>query len=298
MRTGAAPLAGPSRVGAAVRHASARLAEAGIPAPLLEADLLVGAACGVSRAWLRAHTTEPLPAAAAARLEASLARRAAREPLQYILGEQEFRSMRFAVDTRVLIPRPETELLVEEALRHAPAAACRIADIGTGSGCVAIALAAERRDAVVVATDRSAAALDVARRNAATLLPGHSLRFVHGDLLAPLASEPPFDLIVSNPPYIATLELPGLPPEVNAHEPIVALVAGETGLEVIAALLDDAPRRLVPGGWLLLEIGAGQWPEVRSRLAADPRYAESGCVPDFQGIPRVVAARAAGGRAR
>ena len=296
MSSGAA--VGPSVVGAAVERAAASLAAAGVPAARLEADLLVGAACGGSRAWLRAHTTAALTPAAASRLETWLARRAAREPLQYLLGEQEFRSLRFRVDPRVLIPRPETELLVEEALRRAPAGACRIADIGTGSGCVAIALAAERITAVVVATDRSAAALDVARDNAARLLPGRPMRFVHGDLLAPVASDLPFDLIVSNPPYIAELEFRGLPPEVNAHEPIAALVAGETGLELIVALLRDAPPLLSPGGWLMLEIGAGQWPEVRSRLASDPRYVESECVPDFQGIPRVVAARVAGGQAR
>jgi release factor glutamine methyltransferase len=288
----------PSRVGPAVRQASLLLAEAGISAARLEADLLVGAACGASRAWLRAHASATLPPGAASRLEAMLARRAAREPLQYILGEQEFRSLRFQVDPRVLIPRPETELLVEEALRRAPAGACRIADIGTGSGCVAIALAAERPDAIVVATDRSAAALEVARANAARLLPDRPLRFLHGDLLAPVASDPPFDLIVSNPPYIASLEFPGLSPEVNAHEPSTALVGGETGLEVIGALVVGAPPRLAPGGWLLLEIGAGQWPEVRSRVASDPRYVWSECVPDFQGIPRIVAARVAGGQVR
>jgi len=294
----AAVVPDPSRVGAVVKQASARLAAAGIPAPGLEADLLVGAACGASRAWLRAHAMAALPPAAVSRLEATLARRAAREPLQYILGEQEFRSLRFQVDPRVLIPRPETELLVEESLRRAPAGACRIADVGTGSGCVAIALAAELPAAVVIASDRSAAALEVARDNARRLLPDRALRFVHGDLLAPLAPDLPFDLIVSNPPYVAELEFPGLPPEVNAHEPVAALVAGETGLEVINALLRDAPPLLSPGGWLLLEIGAGQWPEVRSRVASDPRYVRSECIPDFQGIPRIVAARVAGGPPR
>jgi len=281
-----------------VKQASARLAAAGIPAPGLEADLLVGAACGASRAWLRAHATAVLSPAAVSQLEATLARRAAREPLQYILGEQEFRSLRIQVDPRVLIPRPETELLVEEALRRAPAGGCRIADIGTGSGCVAIALAVELPAAEVVATDRSAAALEVARENAGRLLPERALRFVRGDLLAPLAADLPFDVIVSNPPYVAELEFPGLPPEVKAHEPIAALVAGETGLEVIRALLRDAPPLLSAGGWLLLEIGAGQWPEVRSQVASDARYVRSECTPDFQGIPRIVAARVAGGPPR
>jgi release factor glutamine methyltransferase len=285
-----------SAVRAVVERSAARLAAAGVPAARLDAELLLGAACGKSRTWLRAHTEVPLTSASASRLEELLARRAAREPLQYLLGEQEFRSLTFRVDPRVLIPRPETEILVEETLRRAPDGACRIADIGTGSGCVAISLAAERETAFVVATDRSADALEVARDNAARLLPGRPLRFLHGDLLAPIASEPPFDLIASNPPYIAELEFQGLAPEVKDHEPGAALVAGETGLELIVALLRGAPPLLSPGGWLMLEIGAGQWPEVRSRLASDPRYVHSECVLDFQGIPRVVAARVAGGR--
>ena len=276
-------------LGQILRGAVAILAPAGIDAARLEAEVLLAHALDTSRERLLLGLRDPAPAALWLRLEPLLQRRIDGHPLQYITGVQEFWSLEFRVDRRVLIPRSETELLVEQALRRAPGAAPRIADIGTGSGCIAVALAHERSDAHLLGVDRSADALDLARENAGRLVPSAEIRWLQSDLLDGVDAG--WDLIISNPPYIREDELTSLPTDVRDHEPHGALIAGESGLEVIERLVSDAAPRLSPGGSLLLEIGVGQWPQVQERIRRAAGYEEPQVVADFQGIPRVVAAR-------
>jgi len=278
---------------AAVARGRAELAGAGIAAADLEARLLLRQAAGLGAVALAAHGADALAPAAAAEFARLLASRLRRVPLAYLAGEREFWSLRLAVDARVLVPRPETETLVEAALeRLGPGA--RVADIGTGSGAVVIALAAELAAGEFVAVDLSADALAVARANAAAHGLSGRIAFLEGDLLEPIAALPgAFDALVSNPPYVPTGEIAGLAPEVRDHEPRAALDGGRDGLALIARLVDGAPALLRAGGWLLLEIGAGQAAAVCARLAAAGAYdrVETRC--DLAGIERVVAARRA-----
>jgi len=230
-----------------------------------EAEVLLGHALGRDRAWLYAHGDDALDVAAAIRFHDLLLRRAAGEPLAYLTGRREFWSLDLCVTPAVLIPRAETERLVELALMRIPRAApMRVADLGTGSGAVALALAHERPQADVVASDASQAALAVARANAERLGVAN-VAFVHGDWWAALGAAR-FDVVVSNPPYVAAND---------AHlgrgdlrfEPPSALVSGADGLDAIRAIVQGAPDRLVPGGWLLLEHGYGQGGAVRALLA-------------------------------
>jgi len=222
----------------------------------------------------------------AERYAALLARRAAGEPLQYILGEQDFFGLRFLVDERVLIPRPETELLCEQALeRLKERPGGKVLDLCAGSGALAITLALRCPEAEVWACDVSPDALQVARENARRL--GASVRFEQGDLFAPLNQER-FDLIVSNPPYIARPELEALQPEVR-REPLLALDGGADGLDFYRRIAREAPGHLRRGGSILLEVGAGQAGSVESMLCAQAFDLE-GAVPDYRGIPRVVRA--------
>ncbi len=243
------------------------------------------------RAWLASHGDEPLSADAAARLEEWVARRRAGEPMAYLRGEQEFFGLSLQVDARVLVPRPDTETLVEWALSlsaELPPAA-RVADLGTGSGAIALALRSRQPDWRITATDASTAALAVARANAERL--GLPLRFAHGAWLAALPGER-FELLVSNPPYIAEAD-PHLP--ALAHEPGSALTAGIDGLDDIRTLVAQAPGALVPGGWLLLEHGHDQAPAVRALLdqAGFERVASRN---DIAGIARCSGGRWPAGR--
>jgi release factor glutamine methyltransferase len=270
-------------IAAALAEATARLARAGVAEARADAEVLLAFVLGTTRTDLVVAARRPLPETAAARFTGLVARRAAREPVQHLTGEREFWSLPLAVDRRVLVPRPESELVVETALRLAPAAG-RILDVGTGSGAIAVALARELPAATVYATDREADALAVARRNAATHAPG--VRLVRADLLAGFASAG-FDLVVSNPPYVPTAEIATLAPEVRDHEPPGALDGGHDGLDVVRALLAAAPRVLRPGGWLVLEVGSGQADAVQ----ADDVWTVMEKVRDHAGIERVVAAR-------
>lgn len=213
---------------------------------------------------------------------AVMKRRFAGEPLQYIRGRTEFFGRQFLVDDRVLIPRPETELLVEAALRYLPPKA-RVLDLGTGSGCIAITLAKERGDLEIFASDSSVAALAVATRNARLL--EARVHFLGGRTLAPLRGV--FDGVVSNPPYIAAAELQALQVEVRGHEPRGALTPGESGFEVIEVILSDAGRCLRERGVLLLEVGFGQAEEI-ARRARKAGWETVEVLDDLAGIPRVV----------
>jgi release factor glutamine methyltransferase len=278
-------------VGDALAAAIARLAAAGVPEPRADAEVLLARALETTRAGLVVAARRPLPGPAARDFVALVARRVTREPLAYITGEREFWSLPLAVDRRVLVPRPETELVVETALRVAPAAR-RILDVGTGSGAIAAALARERPAARVWASDLAAEALAVARANLARHAPGVTL--VRGDLLTAFRAAA-FDLVVANPPYVTDAELDGLAPEVRDHEPRVALAAGPDGLGALRRLVAESPRVVARGGWLVVEVGAGQAAAVRRLAETTGSCVRIEVVRDHAGIERVVAVRLGGG---
>lgn len=235
--------------------------------PRLTAELLLTHALNTSRVKLYVDLDRPLAKEELAHYRALIQRRSQGEPTQYIVGKREFYGRPFLVDKRVLIPRPETELLVEAVLRELPKdAPKRVLDLCTGSGCVALTVAAERPSASVWATDVSRDALDVARANAAALSLDGRVTFFEGDLFAPLPRPATFDVIVSNPPYVKRDDLLGLQREVRA-EPKLALDGGADGLDVVRRLAEQAKAFLKPGGVLALEIGDEQGEAVRQLLA-------------------------------
>ncbi len=254
------------------------LAAAGVDSPRLDAELLLAEATGWERARLAAEPESGVTAAAARQFGEMVRRRLRREPVAYILGRKGFRSLDLQVDRRVLVPRPETELLVELALELQPR---RVLDMGTGSGAIALAIAGELPGCEVLATDTSAAALEVARGNAERLRLADRVEFV-GAMLPP---EPPrLDLIVANLPYVAESEWGGIEPEVTEWEPREALLAGADGLDVIRAAIPVAAA-VAPA--LALEVGAGQEPAV-SELLFEAGFATVETRPDLAGIPRLV----------
>jgi release factor glutamine methyltransferase len=281
-------------VDALVREARERLARAPFDTSPREAALLVGLALGLDEVGVLTRSRDPVAPEAAARLRHLLGRRAAGEPFAYLKGEREFYGRSFAVDRRVLIPRPETEHLVEttlELLAGAPTGGpLRVLDVGTGSGCIAVTLDLELRgtgrDARVVATDRSPGALAVARANARRL--GARVAFVHTDLTAGLDLAR-FDAVVSNPPYLAPAEAAVISREVRDHEPGAALFADDDGFAVMDRLL-ALRESLRPGARLLLEIGASQQVELLQRSRAAGWQIED-ALRDLAGRPRVVALR-------
>ncbi|MGE3492448.1 MAG: peptide chain release factor N(5)-glutamine methyltransferase [Vicinamibacterales bacterium] len=264
--------------------AKARLTAAGIEPSEAARDALYLAMheLGWDRAAILTRDTDPPPAGFAAAYGALVERRARREPVAYITGVQEFWNRDFAVSPAVLIPRPETELIIEEALSLVFAAA---ADIGTGSGCLAVTLAAEFPRARVVATDTSAAALAVARANAARHHAGERIEFRETRYLDGI--DGPFDLIVSNPPYVTDAEYAALAPEVRDAEPRSALTAGADGLDDIRHVLAAAARCLAPGGRLLLEMGHRQADPVSALITSHPALRLIDIRNDLQRIPRM-----------
>lgn len=244
-----------------------------------DVDLLLSDILGRPLSWLIAHDDTEIDTAP---LEALLARRYSGEPLQYIRQRTEFYSREFYVDDRVLIPRPETELLVEAALERAPRNGSVI-DIGSGSGCIAITIERERPDLRVVSVDRSVDALAVAAINR-TRLQSHVL-LAASDLLSAVRER--FDVIVSNPPYVPLHEYEELAVEVRIHEPRIALTPGPSGMEIIDRIFDEAHVLLAPGGHLILEVGYGQEAALRD-LARAKGFDVDAFLPDLAGIPRVV----------
>ena len=277
-----------------IRWTTGYLADRGLPDPRLDAELLLADALGLKRLDLYLQHDRPLRAEELASFKGRLLRRARREPLQYIAGEAAFRELRLRVDRRVLIPRPETEVLVGHVL-----AWCRgrsglsALDIGTGSGAIALSLATEGDCfSRVLATDISPDALEVAGVNLRAAAPRVPVELRRGSALAPVAGER-FDVIVSNPPYVAEGERGLLDPEVLEWEPDVALFSGEDGLSVIRQLVSGAPSHLLPGGLLALEIGAGPGEAARDLVLGTPGFDRVEVNPDLSGRDRIVLAELA-----
>jgi release factor glutamine methyltransferase len=274
----------------ALASAVDRLESADVGSPRMNAEVLLMFVLGVNRAYLYAHPERELTGEEETRYDEALAQRATGMPSQYITGHQEFWGLDFIVSPAVLIPRPETEHLVETVLelaREIPQA--KIVDVGTGSGCIALALAHELKNADVCGVDVSADALEIARANAARLRLDARVHFARSDVLSSLAEASDFDFVVSNPPYVGFGEADKVQKSVRDFEPRVAVFAGERGLDVIGPLVQQAHAALKPGRWLALEIGYSMRDAVLNLL--DPTMWEDiRVVPDLQGIPRVVAA--------
>jgi release factor glutamine methyltransferase len=262
----------------------------GVSGARLDAELLLGEVLGLKRLDLYLVWDRPLDAGERERYLELLKRRAQFEPMAYILGRREFFSIEFKVGPGVLVPRPETEFLVERVLSAAKTLdAPVIADVGTGSGAIAVALAVNLPGARIVATDLSGPALAIARENARAQGVEDAIRFVHTSFLDGVGET--FDWVVSNPPYIAESERETLSPDVVQYEPAEALFSGPDGLDAIRALIPQAAKRVRSGGGVALEIGAGQAAAVRDLFEAGGHFEAVDVTHDYQGIERVVAAR-------
>lgn len=255
--------------------------ERGLENPRLDAEVILSYALDTPRVMLYARHDQPLSEAERDKIRPLVARRAKHEPVAYITGERGFWSFELEVSPATLIPRPDTETLVERALSQLPAdAAGPVADVGTGTGCVALALLSERKQLELYATDISAPALAVAQKNADKLGLQDRLQILQGDLLEPVPEDRPLALVTANLPYIPSADMAGLMPDVRDFEPQLALDGGPGGLVLIDRLIPQAAARLAPGGWLLLEAGDGQLEAVGARLReagfVDVRLSEDG----------------------
>jgi len=286
----------------ALKSGIAQLRAAGVSSETLAAELLLLHATGHTRTRLYSHPEEPLGDDQAARYRALLDRRISGEPVQHLTGKQEFWGLPFNITPDVLIPRPETEHVIEVALdrlalrdlraknaQNMSGEGLRIADVGTGSGCIAIALAKELPAAAITALDVSRAALAIARQNAEQLGFAARIAFLESDLFAGVTGGEKFDLVVSNPPYIGHREAATLAREVRDHEPALALYGGEEGYEFYGALIAQAADRIEPGGLLVLELGHNSLCAVRPLLES-PQWSNIGTTDDLAGITRVIAA--------
>ena len=272
----------------ALKQARELLAVNGVADPHRESVSLLARALGKDKTFLYAHPEYALAYDERKLFESYLARRAGREPFQYITGVQEFYGLEFEVTPGVLIPRPETEMVVDQALRlfrefNTP----NFCEIGVGSGCISVTILHELRTARAVAVDVSMTALEVSRRNAARHGVAERLSLIESDVFDSLTDHT-FDAIVSNPPYVPVREFAGLQAEVRDFEPQVALTDGSDGLSIIRRIIDESPRFLRPRGWLLMEIGFDQSEKV-SLMFAPEIWESPKLLPDLQGIPRLVA---------
>jgi release factor glutamine methyltransferase len=282
--------ASPDTIGDALAEATASLRRAGVAEAHANAELLLAHLLDTDRGGLFVRRREKLEPAVATRYAGWVRRRAAREPLQHVTGTQEFYGLALGTDRRALVPRPETEGVVEAALGCDPPRGARVADLGTGTGCIAVALATARPDLVIDAVDLSAEALELARENAARHGVASSVHFEQGDFATPPAAwNGVMDLVVSNPPYVSEREWETLEPEVRDHDPRVALVAGPTGLEAYSALVPSSFVLLRPGGRLVLELGDRQAGGVRA-IVEGAGFDAVEVRPDLRGIDRVLVA--------
>jgi release factor glutamine methyltransferase len=292
----------PATIREALKEGIARLNAASVPSRTLSAELLLLHTIGRDRTWLYTHSEDAMLPSDVEEYFALIARRTSGEPTQYIIGKQEFWGLEFEVTPAVLIPRPETEHIIEVALERIARAKknekLQIADVGTGSGCIAVALAKEFPEAQFLATDISPAALEVAKRNAARHNVANRIEFAEANLLrlpfhySPVTAHQSrlFDLIASNPPYISNSEARSLQREIREHEPEIALFGGPTGVEIYARLIEQAEPRLVPGGVLVVELGYGAAERVRKMIGAGGVWTDVAITNDLAGIPRVLAA--------
>lgn len=289
--------AGARTLDSVIAEARRRLVSAGIESAHLEAPWLIEHALGLTGLVQMVDRRRSLSEQDCSKVTDVVTRRVAREPLQYILGTQEFYGLLFEVNPSVLIPRPETELLVREVISRLPPGLHQtIVDAGTGSGCVAVALAGSVPGARVLAIDQSASALETAKRNERRHVIEPSITWLRGDWLAALSGlgcEGSVTAIVSNPPYIAELEWAVLQPEVGQYEPRMALVGGPTGTEMHERLLEDAVAYLMPGGFLAMEVGQGQSGGLCGKIRTMSAYHNIEVVPDAAGIDRVLIAHRA-----
>ncbi len=279
-----------------LREGSQALAAAGIPTPSADTEVLLAHLMTCDRARLHAHSEEAVAREVEVDYREGITRRASREPLQYITGLQEFWSLPFNVSPAVMIPRPETELIVEACVARCSKLDPRVVDIATGSGCVAVAVARELPGALVHATDLSEEALDVARLNAARNDVGGRLAFYQGDVYEPLRNlglEGYIDFVLSNPPYVAESDLATLEPEVRDHEPRAALTPGPDPLAVHRRVAAQAPEFLVPGGFVIVEFGIGQTQDVSRAYASVAGLEVEEVLKDLAGLDRVLVVRAA-----
>jgi len=276
-----------------LRWTAQDLEQRGSGSPRLDAEVLLAHVLGIDRVGLYLAHDRPLDAEERARYRRSIERRRAGEPVAYITGVKEFYSLPFAVDARVLVPRPETELLVEEALGALGLAreGGRILDVGTGSGAIVVSLLRECPALGGDATDISADALAVAEQNALRHGVRDRLRLLSGALDEPVRGEPPYDLVVANLPYIPSGDLAGLPASVRDFEPHGALDGGPDGLALVRSLVARAPALLAPGASMLLEVGLGQAAVVAAEAAGTKELEPARIVPDYAGIDRVVVLR-------
>jgi release factor glutamine methyltransferase len=288
------------QIGDLLKVSSGYLKEKGIEHARLNAEVLLAHQLNVERVSLYLNFDQPLTQTELADYRSLIKRRIHHEPLQYITGRQEFWSLSFVVDRRVLVPRPETEMVVEQALSRAIGPkkgdeSLKILDLGTGCGAIAIALATEIPDAALWATDISGDALDVARHNAQTHGVSKRIRFCEGDLWKPLqAGLDRFDMIVSNPPYVSTQEYDVLAPEVRDYEPRQALEGGEEGMDCLEKIIRGADDFLNPDGWIILEMAPWQTQKAVDILAQTGKYHQGIRIKDYSRRYRVVAAQRRG----
>jgi release factor glutamine methyltransferase len=276
----------------AIDLATEALEESGVPGARLDAERLLASELGKDRSYLLAHFQDSVSESSAERFFDHITERRRGKPVQYLLGWQEFRGLEFEVTPAVLIPRPETELLVDAAVERFSEGNPTLADVGTGSGCIAVTTAVALPRAKVIATDLSEDALQVARRNATRYNVNDRIRFLSGDLLLPLSAlglEENLDCVLSNPPYVAEQDLSALQREVRDWEPRLALVGGLSGLEIYRRLLPQALRFLKPGGTLIMEIGYNMQAEITQLF--DAAWNLEGIRDDLSGIPRIVVAQ-------
>jgi release factor glutamine methyltransferase len=268
------------------------LAEKGSESPRLDTEVLLAHAMKCKRIDLYTRHDEEVADDVRQRFKALIRDRIEGCPVAYLVGRKEFYSLELEVNRSVLIPRPDTETVVEESLRlMKEMAEPSVLDVGTGSGCIAIAIAKYSKPARVTAVDVSAAALEVAARNAAKHGVAERIRFLQGDLFAPLPAGERFDLVLSNPPYIPHDDIAGLPAGVRDFEPHQALDGGRDGLEVLGRLVKEAPSRLKPGGYLIVEIGSPQEAPARQLIEAQSALELAKTIHDSAGHPRVLRAR-------
>ncbi len=274
-----------------LKETTAALAQAGVEDSALEAELLLRHCLSLSRSGLFLRQNEAMPPEKATQLQAFLVRRCSREPLQHIIGSCEFWGMEFLVSPAVLIPRPETEFLLEYVLATLPQEPRQMLDLCTGSGIIAAVLAKELPAAAVTASDCSLAALAVAQANLRRHGLAERVSLFCADLLAAFPPAPLFDLIVSNPPYIKAGDIPALQPEVRDWEPHLALSGGSSGMDAISLICTEAAARLRPTGWLFMEIGADLGEAVEQALLGAGCWEQVRILPDWAGKPRVAQGR-------